>query len=79
MRTLDEFFTAQKTYLAGGKTIKEELEDVRVHRQGKLASAWARFVLTEEGEKSQGHLVLLLVAESGAWRIQSLMFSYDGE
>jgi hypothetical protein len=79
VRTLDEFFTSQQRYLAGGKKIKEELENVRIERQGKLASVWANFVLTEEGEKSRGTLVLLLVAERGAWRIQALMFSYDGE
>jgi hypothetical protein len=31
------------------------------------------------GEKSRGTLLLLLVADRGAGRIQSLMFSYDGE
>lgn len=79
VRTLDEFFTAQQRYLASGRSIKEELENVRIDRQGKLASAWADFVLTEEAEKSRGKLVLLLVADRGQWRIQSLMFSYDGE
>lgn len=79
VRTLDEFFLAQQRYLASGRSIKEELEDVRIERHGKLASAWADFVLTEEGEKSRGKLVLLLVADRGEWRIQSLMFSYGGE
>jgi hypothetical protein len=36
-------------------------------------------VLTEEGEKSRGTLVLLLVADHGQWRIQALLFAYDGE
>ena len=79
VRTLDEFFTSQKRYLAGGKSIKEELENLRVERRGKLASVWANFVLTEDGEKSRGTLVLLLAADRGAWKIQSLMFSDDGE
>ena len=79
VRTLDEFFASQQRYLAGGKKIKEELENVRIERRGKLASVWANFVLTEEAETSRGTLVLLLVADRGAWRIQSLMFSYDGE
>lgn len=79
VRSLDEFFTAQQRYLASGKRIREELENLTVERHGKLASAWADFVLTEEGEKSRGKLVLLLVAERGGWKIQSLMFSYDGE
>lgn len=79
VRTLDEFFLSQQRYLAGGKSIKEELEDVRIERRGKLAGVWADFVLTEEGEKSRGTLTLLLVADRGAWKIQSLMFSYAGE
>ena len=79
VRTLDEFFTAQQQYLASGRSIKEELEKVRIERRGKLASVWADFVLTEEAEKSRGTLVLLLVADRGEWKIQSLMFSYDGE
>jgi SnoaL-like protein len=79
VRTLDEFFAAQRGYLDTGRAIKEELENVRFDRRGKLATAWADFVLTEEGEKSRGKLVLLLVADRGEWRIQALMFSYDGE
>ena len=79
VRTLDEFFVAQQRYLASGRSIREELENVRIDRHGKLASAWADFVLTEEGEKSRGKLVLLLVADRGEWKIQSLMFSYDAE
>jgi SnoaL-like protein len=79
VRTLDEFFASQQRYLASGKKIKEELENVAIDRRGKLASVWADFVLTEEGEKSRGKLVLLLVADRGSWKIQSLMFSYDGE
>jgi SnoaL-like protein len=79
VRTLDEFFASQKRYLSSGKSIQEELANVRIDRQGKLASVWADFVLTEEAEKSRGKLVFLLVAERGEWKIQSLMFSYDGE
>ena len=79
VRTLDEFFLAQQRYLASGRSIKEELENLSIERRGKLASAWADFVLTEEAEKSRGKLILLLVADRGEWRIQSLMFSYDGE
>ena len=79
LRTLDEFFAAQRGYLDTGRAIKEELENLRFDRRGKMATAWADFVLTEEGEKSRGTLVLLLVADRGEWKIQALMFSYDGE
>lgn len=51
----DEFFTAQQRYLASGRSIKEELENLSIERRGKL------------------------VADRGEWKIQSLMFSYDGE
>jgi SnoaL-like protein len=76
-RTLDEFYQAQKRYLDTGKSIREELENVRVERHGALASVWADFVLTEEGEKSRGRLVLLLIEEHGSFKIHSLMFQYD--
>jgi len=79
VRTLDEFFNAQKEYLGGGRAIKEELEKVSIDQRGKLATAWADFVLTEQGEKSRGKLVLLLVADRGEWKIQALLFAYDGE
>ena len=79
VRTLDEFFASQRGYLGTGRAIREDLQNVRFDRRGKLATAWADFVLTEEGEKSRGKLILLLVADRGEWKIQALMFSYDGE
>lgn len=77
LRNLDEFYTAQEGYLKSGRAIREVLENVRVERHGRLASVWADFVLSDEGETSRGKLCLLLVAQQGAWRIQSLVFAYD--
>jgi hypothetical protein len=77
LRSLDEFYAAQQTYLASGRAIREVLENVRIERQGRLASVWADFVLSDEGETSRGKLCLLLVSEAGAWRIQALVFAYD--
>ena len=77
LRGLDEFFTAQKRYLDSGRAIREELENVRIERSGRLASVWADFVLHDEAETSRGRLVLLLVEEKGAFKIHALMFSYD--
>lgn len=77
LRTLDEFYTAQERYLASGREIRETLANVKIDRNGRLASVWADFVLVDAGETSRGRLVLLLIAESGAWRIHSLMFSYE--
>jgi hypothetical protein len=77
VRTLDEFFGAQKRYLDSGRAIREVLENPRTERHGRLASVWADFVLTDEGETSRGRLVLTLIEEKGRFRIHSLMFSYD--
>jgi hypothetical protein len=77
LRSLDEFYSAQEGYLASGRAIREVLENVSVERRGRLASVWADFVLTDEGETSRGKLCLLLVAEKAGWRIQSLVFAYD--
>jgi SnoaL-like domain len=77
VRTLDEFFGAQKRYLDSGRAIREVLENVRTERHGRLASVWADFVLTDEGETSRGRLVLTVIEEKGRFRIHTLMFSYE--
>lgn len=77
LRGLHEFYTAQERYLTTGRDIRETLENVRIERQGRLASVWADFVLVDAGDTSRGRLVLLLIVERGAWRIHSLMFSYE--
>ena len=79
LRSLDEFYSAQQRYLATGRDIRETLENVTLERHGRLASVWADFVLTDAGAVSRGRLVLLLIEERGAWRIHSLLFSYDPE
>ena len=76
-RTLAEFYGAQERYFATGKSIREDLENVRVERAGPLATVWADFILTEEGVKSRGKLVLLLMAGRDGFKIHSLMFQYD--
>jgi hypothetical protein len=77
VRNLDEFYAAQASYLASGRAIEERLENLAIERRGRLASAWADFALTDEGETSRGKLVLLLIEEQGEWRIHSLLFGYD--
>ena len=78
VRTLEEFFGAQKRYLDTGRAIREELENVRIERQERLASVWADFVLTDEGSQSRGKLVLLLIKDREQFKIHSLIFSYPG-
>lgn len=77
-RTLDEFYEAQRRYFESGRAIKEVLENVQIERKGKLASVWADFVLTDEGETRRGKLALLLIEGSEGFKIHSLMFSYYG-
>jgi hypothetical protein len=78
LRTLEELYLAQKRYLDSGRPIEEKLQNIRVDRQGRMASVWADFVLTDTGEERRGRLVLLLIEERGGYRIHSLMFSYHG-
>lgn len=75
-RTLEEFYEAQKRYFESGRDIKEVLENVQIERKGKLASVWADFVLTDNGETRRGKLVLLLIEGPEGFKIHSLMFSY---
>ncbi len=77
-RTLEEFYEAQRRYFESGRAIREVLENVQIDRKGKLASVWADFVLTDEGETRRGKLVLLLIEGSEGFKIHSLMFSYYG-
>ena len=76
VRSLDEFYEAQRRYFETGKAIRETLENVRVERHARLASVWADFVLEEEGERSRGRLVLTLIEAEGSFKIHSLLFSY---
>ena len=77
MRTRAEFFEAQRRYHDRVPNLREDLENVRVERRGRLASVWADFVVTEPAATNRGRLVLLLIEERGDYRIHSLMFSYD--
>jgi hypothetical protein len=77
-RTLEEFYEAQRKYFESGRNIQEVLENVRIDKNGKLASVWADFVLTDEGETRRGKLVLLLIEGREGFQIHSLMFSYYG-
>jgi hypothetical protein len=78
-RTFEEFFEAQRRYLASGREIREVLENVSIEHRGRLASVWADFVLTDAGTSRRGKLVLLLIEGEGGFKIQSLMFSYEPE
>jgi SnoaL-like domain len=75
-RTLEEFYEAQRRGFAETKETGETLENVRIERSGRLASAWADFVFRSDGTSRRGRLVLTLIEQHGAFRIAGLMFSY---
>ena len=77
VRTREEFFDAQRRYHARVDGLREDLEHVRIERNGSLASVWADFVVTDSGRKNRGKLVLLIIDDNGAYKIHSLMFAYD--
>lgn len=76
LRTREEFFASQRRYLAGAE-VTEELENVRIERSGRLASAWADFIVNENGQRRRGKLVLLAMQDAGEWKFHSLMFAYN--
>lgn len=77
VRSRDEFFEAQRRYHARVDGLREDLENVRIQRNGPLASVWADFVVTDSGRKNRGKLVLLLIQDKEDYKIHSLMFAYD--
>ena len=77
VRTREEFFEAQRRYHARVDGLREDLENVRIERNGALASVWADFVVTDSGRKNRGKLVLLIIQENSDYKIHSLMFAYD--
>lgn len=76
VRTLGEFYDAQARGFARASEMSETLEHVVLQRSGRLATAWADFVFTQDGTSRRGRLVLTLVEAQGAWRIAGLLFSY---
>lgn len=77
LRTREQFLEAQRQYHARVDNLKEELENVRVERRGRMASVWADFVVTDSGKQNRGRLVLLIMEDRGEYKVHSLMFSYD--
>jgi len=77
LRTLDEFWERQRQAFASARSVGEVLENVRAERHGRLASVWADFVFTSDESSRRGRLVMLCIEERGAFRIHSLLFSYD--
>jgi SnoaL-like protein len=77
VRSLEEFFAAQKDYFATGRKIGERLENVRIDVGRRIARVSADFVFVDEGEESRGRLGLHLAEGKDGWRIVAIIFSYD--
>jgi SnoaL-like protein len=76
--TLEEFYERQRSLFATGKPISEVLLAPTTHSIGSIACVRSGFVWTDGTLKRPGQLVMLLIAERGRFRIQSLAFSYHG-
>jgi hypothetical protein len=76
VRTLEQFFAAQERGFARSREMGERLENVRIHRQGRLGTVLADFVFWQDGETTRGRLTLQAIAGSDGWRLHSLMFTY---
>jgi hypothetical protein len=77
VRTLDEFMDAQRTGFGRAREMREELANVRIERQGRMATVWADFTFHYDGKANRGKLVLLCVGDRMGWKIQSLAFAYE--
>lgn len=75
-RALEEFYERQRGFFATGRAIRETLENVRVDRDGRLATMRADFVLHDNDSRRRGKLMMLLVEARGEFKIQSLTFTY---
>jgi len=76
-RNLEQFVERQRAGFARSPDMHEVLENVALRQQGSLASVWADFVFTADGQSRRGRLVMLCIRDRGAWKIQSLLFSYQ--
>lgn len=75
-RNREEFYARQRALFATGRPVSEVLENTRVIRTGNLASVSSDFVWTDGETSRRGRLMLLLILDRGAFRIQALTFSY---
>jgi hypothetical protein len=76
--TLDEFYERQRQLFASGKPVSEVLRDTETQCTGDLACVRSGYVWTDGEATRPGRLMMLLIAERGELKIQSLTFSYRG-
>ena len=75
-RTLEQFVERQRSGFAKSPDMHEVLEHVKIEQRESLASVWAEFVFTADGQSRRGTLVMQLIRDRSGWKIQSLLFSY---
>ena len=78
MWTLAEFYERQRALFATGKPVSETMMNTRTERTGDIACVRSDYIWTDGEVKRPGRLMMILVAERGRFRIQSLAFSYLG-
>lgn len=76
-RNLEQFLERQRNGFASSREMSEVLENVVIQQRGSLASVWADFIFTADGQSRRGKLVMLCIRARGTWKIQSLLFSYQ--
>ena len=74
-RNLEAFYERQRAAFAAGE-VSETLHNVRIHRAGRLAHAFADFRFTSRGSTRPGQLMLLMIEDKGQLRIAALTFTY---
>ena len=78
-RTLEEFSRPSGAISRAAATSAKSSKNVRIERNGKLASVWVDFVLTDRPEDAAAKLVLLLIEGLEGFRIPLTdAFFYDG-
>lgn len=73
---LDEFYERQRALFATGKPVSEVMRNTQKQRTGDLAWVRSDYVWTDGEVERAGRLMMMLIAERGRFRIQSLAFSY---
>jgi len=76
--TLDQFYERQRQLFASGKPVSEVLHNTETHRNGDLVCVRSDYVWTDGEAKRPGRLMMLIIADRGELKIQSLTFSYRG-
>lgn len=74
---LETFYERQRALFATGKPISETLHNTKKQVGRDLAYVRSDFVWTDGEARRPGRLMMLLIAERGRFRIQSLTFSYQ--